>query len=152
MVRIGIGLYGCPIRPDSRASLGVEPIMTLDAVVINVKNAPAGTSISYNGRWTADHSTTIDTVGIGYADGYLRSLGGRGMVGINGRLCPVVGTICMDMIMVDIGPGVVDATPGDRAILFGRGGPDVSEVAEWADTIAYEITSGLGPRVEHQYF
>lgn len=151
MVRIGIGLYGCPIRSDSREALNVKPVMTLRALVTNIKTVEAGTPISYNGRWMADRETTIATLGIGYADGYFRSLRGRAMAGVNGTLCRVVGAICMDMIMIDLGPEPGEVAVGDPVTLFGDGGPDVSEIAAWADTITYEITSGLGARVERRY-
>jgi alanine racemase len=151
MVRIGIGLYGCPIRPDSREVLGVEPVMTLRALVTNVKTVDVGTRISYGGRWIAERETIIATVGIGYADGYFRSLRGRATAGVNGTLRRVVGTICMDMIMIDLGPEASDVAVGDPVTLFGIGGPDVSEVAAWANTITYEITSALGTRVERRY-
>ncbi len=151
MVRIGIGLYGCPIRRDSREVLGVKPVMTLRALVTNIKTVEAGTPISYNGRWIADRETTIATLGIGYADGYFRSLQGRAMAGVNGTLCRVVGTICMDMIMIDLSPEPADVAVGDPVTLFGKGGPDVSEVAAWANTTTYEIISGLGARIERRY-
>lgn len=151
MVRIGIGLYGCPIRPDAREALGLIPVMTVRALVTNLKRVEPGTPISYNRRWTADRETTIATVGIGYADGYRRSMAGAAEVAVAGRRHPVVGVICMDMIMVDLGPDPVDIGIGDAVILFGQGGPDVSEVAGWAGTISYEITSCLGPRVERRY-
>ncbi|MFV1980127.1 MAG: alanine racemase, partial [Rhodothermia bacterium] len=85
------------------------------------------------------------------ADGYFRSLRGRAMAGVNGRQCQVVGTICMDMIMIDLSPEPGDVAVGDPVTLFGEGGPDVSEVAAWANTTTYEIISGLGARIERRY-
>ncbi len=153
MVRIGIGLYGCPNRQDSREALGVRPIMILRARVINIQTVPPGTPISYGARWISQKETRIATLGIGYADGYPRSLHNRAMASVNGMRLPVVGTICMDMIMVDLGAGRerVDLGVGDWVTLFGNDGPDVSEVARWADTITYEIICGLGARVERRY-
>jgi len=153
MVRIGIGLYGCPIRQASRKALGVQPVMTLRARVTNIKTVQPGTPISYNAQWIAQKETTIATLGIGYADGYPRSISNRAMAGVNGERHPVVGTICMDMIMIDLGAECkrLDVAVGDWVTLFGVDGPDVSEVAGWADTITYDITSGLGERVERRY-
>jgi alanine racemase len=151
LVRVGIGLYGCPIRADTRRDLGVSPILRVATKVTHVKQVPTGTPISYNGRWTAEKATHIATVGMGYADGYPRALIGRASVGIGGVRHPVVGTICMDMIMVDLGPGQPEVEVGDEVVLFGPGGPDVSEVARWAGTITYEITTGLGMRVRRSY-
>ncbi|MGD8414873.1 MAG: alanine racemase C-terminal domain-containing protein, partial [Candidatus Latescibacterota bacterium] len=125
--------------------------MTLAAQITNIKEVERGTPISYNRRWAAKRRTHIATVGIGYADGYPRSLLGKAEVGIAGRRHPVVGTICMDMIMVDLGPEPPAVSVGDHVVLFGRGGPDVSDVADWADTISYEIICGLGKRVERQF-
>jgi alanine racemase len=151
MARLGIGLYGCPNRPDTRRSLGLEPVMTLTAQITNIKEVEPGTPISYNRRWIADRRTHVATVGIGYADGYPRSLRGKAEVGVANHRCPVVGTICMDMIMVDLGPEPPVVSVGHDVVLFGRGGPDVSEVANWADTISYEVVCGLGRRIERQF-
>jgi alanine racemase len=151
MVRVGIGLYGCPNREDTRRRLGVEPVMTVAALVTNVKRVEAGTPISYNGRWTADTRTHIATVGIGYADGYRRILRGRAEVGVAAERRPVVGTICMDMVMVDLGPDAPEVAVGEEVVIFGEGGPDVSEVAAWSETICYEVTSGVGSRVRRLY-
>jgi alanine racemase len=89
-------------------------------------------------------------VRLGYADGYQRRLGGRAVVGHRGREVPVVGRVCMDQLMVDLGPEG-DAFVGERVIAFGPGGPDLSDVADRADTIPYELLTGLGSRVSRSY-
>jgi len=121
--------------------------MTLSASVTQVKSVVAGTPISYGGRWVARKDTVIATLGIGYADGYRRILEGKAWVGIDGVRCEVAGTICMDMIMVEVRPESSSVALGSRAVLFGEGGPHVSEVAHWAQTIPYEIWTGIGARV-----
>ncbi|HEY5564051.1 MAG TPA: alanine racemase [Rhodothermia bacterium] len=147
LARAGVGLYGSPVREDTREELGLRQVMTLSASVTQVKSVVAGTPISYGGRWVARKDTVIATLGIGYADGYRRILEGKAWVGIDGVRCEVAGTICMDMIMVEVRPESSSVALGSRAVLFGEGGPHVSEVAHWAQTIPYEIWTGIGARV-----
>ena len=98
-----------------------------------------------------DKDTTIATIRIGYADGYSRRLGnGAGKVLVRGQLVPITGTICMDMFMADVS-AVKDVREGDEVILFGRQLP-VQQVAIWADTIPYEIMTGISQRVKRVYF
>jgi alanine racemase len=118
--------------------------------VTHCKAVEAGTSISYNRTWCASHRTRIATIGAGYADGYRRLLSNRAWVGIGGQPFPVVGTVCMDMLMVDLGEpgGSGEAVQvGDEAVLLGEGGPSAFELARWAETIPYEITTAISIRV-----
>jgi alanine racemase len=152
--RLGIAMYGCPERNDTREKLGLQPAMRLLSRIVHVKTVEAGTPISYGHRWRSSRRTRIATLGTGYGDGYPRILTNRARVGIHGRLFPVVGTVCMDMTMVDVGPDTpdgIEVRPGDVAVLFGDGGPDVSEVATWAETISYEICTGISNRVPKLY-
>ena len=155
LIRSGIGLYGLAATPELSARLNLRPAMQLTARVTQLKTVPAGTPISYGARWQAPHRTRIATLGAGYGDGYPRLCSGRATVRLGGAGCPVVGTICMDMCMVDLGPP--DQSPatrverGDEAILFGPSGPTVYDVAQWSETIPYEICCGVSPRVPRRY-
>jgi len=155
LVRSGIALYGLAATPELSARLDLRPAMQLAARVTQLKTVPAGTPISYGAHWQASRRTRIATLGVGYGDGYPRRCSGRASVRIGGALRPIVGTICMDMCMVDLGPPnqppATRVEPGDEAILFGPAGPTVYDVARWSDTIPYEICCGVSPRVPRRY-
>lgn len=149
MVRLGIGLYGI----DSAATGRVEllPVTTLKSTVAQVKYLKAGDSVSYNRKGVITRDSVIATVRIGYADGYPRRLGnGVGRMLINGKLAPVIGTVCMDMTMLDV-TGIPGVKEGDDVIVFGRELP-VQQLADWAQTIPYEIMTGVSQRVKRVYF
>ena len=150
-VRAGIGLFGYPDRQSTQHLLGLKPANSLSARVTNVKKVQQGTPISYGGLWVAPRDTWIATVAAGYADGYPRNLSGKSWIGIGGRQFPVVGSICMDMTMVDAGPDGASIRVGDEARLYGEGGPNLYEISEWAGTIPYEIMCRLGRRVTKVY-
>ncbi len=155
LVRTGIALYGLAATPELSARLDLRPAMQLTARVTQLKTVPAGTPISYGAHWQAPRRTRIATLGAGYGDGYPRLCSGRASVRLGGTSRPIVGTICMDMCMVDLGPP--DQTPaanvelGDEAVLFGPSGPTVYDVAQWSETIPYEICCGVSPRVPRRY-
>lgn len=151
LVRAGVGLYGSPVRDETREALDLRQVMMLTAAVTQVKTVTAGTPISYGGRWIAPESMVIATLGIGYADGYRRILEGKAWAGFDGARCEIVGAICMDMIMAAIKVGETKVSPGTRAVLFGNGGPHVADVAKWAQTIPYEIWTGISRRVPRIY-
>jgi alanine racemase len=149
LVRPGIMLYGLSSRRSNHLEEQLRPVMSLQSWVAQVKTVEAGTSISYGRRYTACSPTCIATVPIGYADGYPRSLGNRATVLIRGTRYPVVGTICMDHLMVDVGPGA-DIQEGDVVTLIGRnGGEYIScwEVADLLGTVPYEVMCGVSARV-----
>ena len=158
-VRAGIAVYGlAPSRvmdqdPDLR--LGLAPALTLKARVTHLQTVQPGTSVSYGATWTATRPTRIATLGAGYGDGYPRLGSGRATVHIGGEQRPVVGNICMDMCMVDLGAPSGDLARrvevGDAATLFGPRGPTMYDVADWAKTIPYEICCGLSRRVPRIY-
>lgn len=150
LARIGIGLYGTSSMEGLAEGQGLSPAMKVSSAVTHVKSVEPGTSISYDRQWIAERATRIATVGAGYADGYHRLLTNRGSVGIRGARHAVVGTVCMDMFMVDVGPSAA-VTVGDEVVLFGDGGPDVLEVATWADTIPYETLTSVSARVPRLY-
>ena len=149
MVRLGIGLYGIESGPSP--ALQLKEVSTLKSTIAQIKQLEAGTTVGYNRKWVTDKKSLIATVGIGYADGYSRSLGnGMGKMLVNGRFAPVVGSICMDMTMIDIS-GIPDVKEGDEVIVFGQG-LSVKQLAHWAQTIPYEILTGVSQRVKRVYF
>ena len=148
LVRVGAALYGIAPGPLLMGRLDLRPAMTLRSAVTHAKRVPAGHGISYGHRHRTTAETTIATVPIGYADGYLRSLSNVARVLIRGTRYPVVGSVTMDHLMVDCGNDVVEV--GDDVVLFGRQGDEeirVEEVAAWAGTIGYEIVCAVSERV-----
>lgn len=146
MVRLGIGLYGVD---ETRG--GLTEASTLRSTIAQLKFVPAGSSVSYGRRGVVQRDSIIATIRIGYADGYPRSLSnGAGKMRVKGQLAPVIGSICMDMTMLDVTdiPGVAE---GDPVVVFGADMP-VSTVAAWAGTIPYEILTGISGRVKRVYF
>ncbi len=154
LVRMGVALFGLYRAPGLTGADRLRPVMRLRSRVTHLKTVEAGTPVSYRGTWRAERRTRIATVGAGYADGLPRLLSNRGQVGVRGRLYPIAGVVCMDMLMVDLGPpdgpgGQV--TPGDAVVLFGRGGPSPYAVARLARTITYELCCGIAARVPRVY-
>lgn len=146
MVRAGIILYG--LSPDRGYKLPVrlEPVMTFMTTVMHIHTLRKGESISYGGRFTADRDMRVATLGVGYADGFLRAFSQGGEVLINGKPAPVVGRVCMDQCMVDIGDNEVKI--GDRAVIFDGEGENIERLAAFADTICYELICLVGKRVK----
>ncbi|HMO63070.1 MAG TPA: bifunctional UDP-N-acetylmuramoyl-tripeptide:D-alanyl-D-alanine ligase/alanine racemase [Ferruginibacter sp.] len=148
MVRLGIGLYGV----DSNVAMqqNLQNVATLKTTIAQVRRVKAGDSIGYSRAGMVKKDTTIATVRIGYADGYPRLLGnGKGKMLVGGKLAPVIGNVCMDMTMLDIGK--MDAKAGDEVIVFGKDLP-VTTLSDWAKTIAYEILAGISQRVQRVYY
>lgn len=149
MVRLGIGLYG--IEPDAEDALQLEPVATLRSTIAQIKEVKRGESISYNRRGVVQRDSRIATVRIGYADGYVRRFGnGVGKMWVRGQLVPVIGTVCMDMTMLDI-TDTVGVNEGDDVVIFGKELP-VQEVARWAGTIPYEVMTAVSQRVKRVYY
>jgi len=147
MVRVGIGLYGV----EQSSPLNLIPAIFLCSTIAQVKTIPAGSSVSYNRKTIVDRPTRLATVRVGYADGYPRSLGNRkGQVVVQGKLAPILGSVCMDMFMIDI-TDIPTAQEGDQVVLFGKELP-VEKLAAWAATIPYEILTGISQRVKRVYF
>ena len=149
MVRLGIGLYGV----DSAGSnqLNLQTVTTLKSTIAQIKRLKKGESVSYNRKAIVERKSMIATIRIGYADGYPRRLGnGVGKVWVNGKFAPIIGTICMDMFMIDI-TDIENIKEGDDVIIFGIQLP-VQQVAKWANTIPYEIMTGISQRVKRVYF
>lgn len=149
MVRLGIGLYG--VAGKAEADLGLQPVATLRSTIAQLKRLHPGETVSYNRRGEVKRESLIATVRIGYADGYSRKLGhGAGKMLVKGQLVPTIGTICMDMTMIDVTdiPGIAE---GDEVIIFGKELP-IQQVAAWAGTIPYEVMTGISGRVRRVYF
>ena len=148
LCRVGAGLYG--IDPTGRG--GLRPTMTITAPVVTVRDVAAGTPVGYGGSWSTPVATRLALLPLGYADGLPRAASGRAEVLLRGRRVPVVGTISMDQVVVDVGD--LPVRPGDVAIVLGPGGmggtgePTAAEWAGWAGTIEHEILTGIGQRVQ----
>ena len=146
MVRLGIGLYG--IDADMQQQL--KNVTTLKTTVAQVKSIKAGDSVGYSRKGVATKDSQIATVRIGYADGYPRLLGnGIGKMWIKGKAVPVIGNVCMDMTMLDITD--VDVNEGETVIVFGAE-LQVNELSVLAQSIPYEILTGISQRVKRVYF
>jgi alanine racemase len=148
MIRLGIGLYG--VDADPAIQLQLKNVTTLKTTISQIKRIKAGESIGYNRKGVAAKDLVIATVRIGYADGYPRLLSnGVGKMLLHNRQVTVIGNICMDMTMLDITG--VDAQESDEVIVFGASLP-VSELAVMAQSIPYEILTGISQRVKRVYF
>ncbi len=148
MVRLGIGLYGVDSHEAIQQQL--RNVTTLKSTVSQIKHVKAGESVGYSRKGVAVNDSTIATIRIGYADGYPRLMSnGVGKMWIRGKRVPVIGNVCMDMTMLDITGAHVQE--GDEVIVFGQELP-VAEVAAWAQTIPYEILTGISQRVKRVYF
>jgi len=150
MVRPGVMLYGYYPSLDVLNKIELKPVMTLKSKIAFIKEIESGTSISYGRRFIAKEKTKIVTIPIGYADGYRRSLTNLGKVEIKGKLFPVVGTVTMDQIMVDVGLNT-DVKVGDDVILFGNENLTAWDVAKLLGTIPYEICCNISARVPRVY-
>lgn len=154
LVRPGIVLYGALPSGDFEGKMDLRPIMRLRSTVAMLKWVEPGTSISYARRYTAPDRRLIASIPVGYADGYSRALTNKGEVLIRGARAPVVGTVCMDWIMVDV-TAISGVAVGDEVTLLGcdRQGNCVraEELAARAGTIPYEIFCGISKRVPRVY-
>ena len=155
MVRCGIALYGVAPSPAMAAEVrDLRPALSLKARVSYVKEVDAGEGLSYGLRYRPAERTTVATVPTGYADGVPWRLGvSGGEVLIDGFRRPIAGAVTMDQILVDCGPGAA-VQPGDEVVFIGRQGDEHIGAHEWADrvgTIAYEVLTGIGPRVPRRY-
>jgi alanine racemase len=149
MVRPGIMLYGYPPARGMEERFPLKPVMSLVSSIAFLKTVEGGTSISYGRRYIAARRTVIATIPVGYADGLARILTGKVELILRGKRYPVVGTICMDAIMADLGPEA-EAAVGDQVTILGReAGESVSawDIAALVGTIPYEVTCSVAPRV-----
>ncbi len=147
MVRPGLAMYGAltSATPDS---LQLSAVLSLHTRIVFLKKVPAGTTISYGATFTTSRESEIATLPIGYADGVPRELSNKGFVLVKGRRCPIVGRVTMDQIMIDVTG--VPADIGEPVVLIGRQNDAsiaISDWADWAGTIPYEILCGISKRV-----
>jgi alanine racemase len=153
MVRPGIMLYGYPPSPSMHQRYPLTPVMSLVSNISMLRTVGKGTSISYGRRFIAPASTTIATVPIGYGDGYSRLLTNQASVLIRGKLHPVVGTICMDHLMIDVGTDP-ECRTGDDVTLIGTDGSlsiTAWDIAKTLGTIPYEVTCLISGRVPRHF-
>lgn len=144
--RPGIGLYGG--NPYAAAPSPVRPVVTMEARILQLRRVPPGESVGYGATFSAAAETEVAILGAGYADGIPRLLSNRGQVSVSGVRCPVIGRVSMDLMAVDVtGRG---AAVGDWVEIFGAV-VSIDEVAEWAETIAYEVLTGLGRRPQRHW-
>lgn len=147
MVRPGVCLYG--VTPAAAGDRGLRPAMRLESRVWRLWQVPAGRHVGYNQTFVTQRPTRIAVLPVGYADGYPRALSNRGEVLVRGRRAPIIGRVCMDVLMVDV-TDVDSVTAGDPVILWGGSGTDglpVDDVAAACDTIVYELLTRVGRRV-----
>lgn len=148
MVRLGIGIYG--VGTDQKMQDCLETVSTLKTVISQVRTIAKGEAVGYGRRFVAQRETKVGVIGIGYADGLNRHLGnGVGKVWVKGNLVPIIGSVCMDMCMIDLTG--TEAEEKDEVIVFGKENP-ISAMAEALGTIPYEILTGVSQRVKRVYY
>ncbi|MDR1213178.1 MAG: alanine racemase [Propionibacteriaceae bacterium] len=153
MVRPGILSYGYYPDPATPRTVEVEPVLSWVSRVSFVKTVPAGQTVSYGRTWAPARDTKVATVPVGYGDGYSRRLSGRASVLVGGERRPVVGRVCMDQLMVDLGPGSKIGV-GQPVVLLGRvGGQRISadDLGQATGTISYEVLCAIAQRVPRVY-
>lgn len=153
MVRPGIALYGLSPVPEL-GQFGLRPAMTLRSRVVLIKRVTAGEGVSYGHQWVAPRDTTVALLPIGYADGIPRALSGKFEVQLGADRRPGIGRVCMDQVVVDLGPDGSGVQEGDTAIFFGNGDLGEPNAQAWADaldTIHYEVVTGVRGRTVRTY-
>ncbi|WP_062380564.1 alanine racemase [Demequina pelophila] len=144
LVRPGIAVYGLPpVEDPSGAAFGLEPAMRVTAALALVKDAPARAGVSYGHDYVTPRDTRLGLVSAGYADGIFRSAGNTAEVAVGGRRHRIAGRVCMDQVVLDLGPDATERA-GDEVVLVGADGPSAREWADWLGTIAYEIVCRFG--------
>ena len=148
MVRLGIGLYG--VSNDAEEQKQLENVGTLKSIISQIRTIPAGESVGYGRRFMAEKPTKIATIPIGYADGISRGWGnGLGFVTIKDKKATILGSVCMDMLMVDVTE--IECVEGDAVIIFGES-PTVTYIASKLNTIPYEILTSISQRVKRVFY
>ncbi|MBE6029891.1 MAG: alanine racemase [Clostridiales bacterium] len=153
-VRPGIILYGLyPSDEVDRSKFEIRPVMSVKASIVHLKKVPAGTSISYGRKWTAQKDSIIATIPLGYADGYPRPYSSKAEVIVNGVKAPITGNICMDQCMIDV-TNVPYVRIGDEVTVMGKDGIyeiSADDIANATGTINYEIACAFGQRLPKVY-
>ncbi|WP_068941179.1 bifunctional UDP-N-acetylmuramoyl-tripeptide:D-alanyl-D-alanine ligase/alanine racemase [Chryseobacterium timonianum] len=148
MVRIGIGMLG--ESPDSEIQKQLQSVVSFKTVISQISMVEDGESVGYSRRFKADHLTKIATIPVGYADGIPRLIGNQvGSLGVNKTLAPIVGNICMDMMMINV-ENVPNVKEGDMVTVF-NAKPSLKEFAGYCKTITYEVLTSISPRVKRIY-
>jgi alanine racemase len=153
MVRAGLLIYGLDPLPGELAQIDLTPALTWKSRIAALKHTPAGQPVSYSGLYVTRKATRIACVPVGYADGFPRALSNVGQVLIHGRRCPVVGAVCMDQMLVDVGD--VAAKAGDEVVLIGEQMGEritANEIAAAQGTVVHEVVARLGKRVPRMHF
>ena len=148
MVRLGIGLYG--ISNDEEEQKFLENVGTLKSIISQIRTINKGESVGYGRRFIASKETKIATIPIGYADGISRQLGNNvGYISIKNKKAPIIGSVCMDMLMVDVTD--IDCKEGNEVIIFGKN-PTVIEISKLINTIPYEVLTSISQRVKRIFY
>ena len=148
MVRLGIGLYG--ISNDEEEQKFLENVGTLKSIISQIRTINKGESVGYGRRFIANKETKIATIPIGYAYGISRQLGNNvGYISIKNKKTPIIGSVCMDMLMVDVSE--IDCKEGNEVIIFGKN-PTVVEIAKLLNTIPYEVLTSISQRVKRIFY
>ena len=153
LVRPGIMLYGLYPHERLRSLISLKPAMRVHSQVIFLKTIEKGRSISYGRTFVAKRRMKVATVPLGYADGYFRSISGKGAVLIDGQRCPILGRVTMDQVVADV-TKVKNLRLGSSVVILGKQKNNAllaDDLAEWAGTINYEVTCSLGNRIERKY-
>ena len=150
MVRAGVIQYGMWPSDEVTHPIDIRPVMKVCAKVVFMKTLHPGESIGYGRQFIAARESRIATLPIGYADGYIRAYGNGGYVSFGGRKAPIAGRVCMDQVMVDV-TDLPDVKEGDTAVLFGDETVTADTAAKWLNTINYEVTCLISPRVPRVY-
>jgi alanine racemase len=154
MVRPGLMLYGVYPSPNMKEQINLKPVLSWKTKILQLKNVPSGTSVSYGQTYVTERESLIATLPIGYADGYPRFLSNRGEALVRGQRARIAGRVCMDLTMIDV-TDIRNVRQGDEVVLLGRqGGAEISadEIAAWANTISYEILTSIGTRVPRIHY
>ena len=150
-IRLGISMYG--LHSEELNKMELSPVMSLKTTVVHLKTIDAGETVGYSRTYKANGEVRVATIPIGYADGFRRSLSNTGEVLIRGQRAKIIGNVCMDHSMVDV-TDIEGVKTGDEVVIIGTQGSDeitAQEIADWTDTIHYEIVTCVGQRVHRIY-
>ena len=148
-IRLGLSLYGLHATTKSKNKLELKPVLSWYTKIIQIKEVPAGTKIGYGGTYITKENTKLGILPVGYWDGYDRGLSNRSKVLVNGKKCPVLGHICMNLCMISLN-GVEGVKTGNKVVLLGANKKNktaitTEDLAKWADTINYEVVNRINP-------
>ncbi len=152
MVRVGLSMYGIYPQGIKKHIVNLKPALQFKTHVVYLKKVPAGTPLSYGSTYITKHPANIATLPVGYADGLPRALSNKGEVLIRGKRFPIVGRVCMDLTLIDVGDSNIKV--GDEVAIIGSQGKEnisADDIGKLADTISYEIICGIGKRVPRIY-